>query len=299
MVITARQTKKKLIPYTEFTLLLHQYNKECGLNFVDKTYCLNCNSPLSTAFCGHCGQPKAQRISFSLLLKIMQRGIIEFKSPLIVTFLGLFINPGKVYREYLDGRRATYFNPIRYSFWVLTFSMFITAYLDMPIYELGMFDIEDEKYIFELLGVVKSFTLYLTFFLALVSAACLKIMFRRDKYSISELYIPCLLNISHVFLVAVVLILLGYYTTTYGEIFYAVFSLIYFVWGISHLFQQRTWWTYVKVFCSGILAYVFFAILFAFIAFVTLSVKEGFNEAHNTQTGSEQKEIIENKSAQQ
>ena len=145
------------------------------MNFADETNCLNCNSPLLTDYCGDCGQKKAQRISFSLLLKIMQRGIIEFKSPLIFTFLGLFINPGKVYREYLAGRRATYFNPMRYAFWVLTFAMFVAAYLDVPIYDLGMFNTDDEKnalptYALEIMNLVESTFIYVTFFLALICA---------------------------------------------------------------------------------------------------------------------------------
>jgi len=292
MLITARQTKEKLIPYTEFTLLLHQYNKECSLNFVDTTNCLNCNSPLLTDYCGDCGQQKAQRISFSLLLKIMQRGIIEFKSPLIVTFLGLFINPGKVYREYLAGRRATYFNPIRYAFWLLTLSIFIAAYLDVPIYDLSIFNTEDKKntvstYALEIMSVIESSIIYITFFLALVSAVCLKVFFRHDKYSISELYIPCLLNISQPILIAVVLILSGYYSTVYGQIFYATFSSIYFVWAISHLFHQRTWWTYVKVAFAGVLSYVIFMIIITFITAVTFTINKGFDEAHNAKIESE------------
>lgn len=218
----------------------------------------------------------------------MQRGIIEFKSPLIFTFLGLFINPGKVYREYLAGRRATYFNPMRYAFWVLTFAMFVAAYLDVPLYDLGMFNTDDEKnalptYALEIMNLVESTFIYVTFFLALICAVCLKLFFRRDKYSISELYIPCLFNISQPILIAVLLILSGYYTSVYGLIFYTTFSAIYFVWGISHLFQQITWWTYVKVFLAGVLSYVIFVIMFSFVSFVTWGVKIGFDDAHNAE----------------
>ena len=273
------------------------------MNFSEKTDCLNCGSPLTTDFCGDCGQQKAQRISFSLLLKIMQRGIIEFKSPLIVTFTGLFINPGKVYREYLDGRRATYFNPIRYAFWLLTLSIFVAAYLDVPIYDLGMFSTRDEKNglptnALEIMTLVESSIIYVTFFLALICAVCLKLFFRRNKYTISELYIPCLLNISQPILIALILILLGYYKTIYGQIFYASFSSIYFVWAISHLFQQRTWWTYVKVIFSGMLSFIIFSCMFAVTIAVTFGVNEGFNEAYDAKIQSELNKKTVNESAQ-
>jgi hypothetical protein len=267
--------------------LLHQYNKECGLNFVDKTNCLNCDSPLSTDFCGNCGQEKAQRISFSLLLKIMQRGIIEFKSPLIVTFLGLFINPGKVYREYLNGRRVTYFNPIRYSFWLLTLTLFVAAYFDASILNFGMLSSESEKNslpitALKIMDFIDSSIIYITFFLALISAVLLQFFFRRAKYSISELYIPCLLNVSQVYLIAVMLILFGYYDTVYGQIFYSTISMVYFVWGISHLFSHRTWLTYLKVILSALLSYVVFTMIIGVIVVFTLGIQEGFNAEHNT-----------------
>jgi hypothetical protein len=292
MLITARQTKEKLIPYTEFTLLLHQYNKECGLNFVDTTNCLNCNSPLLTDYCGDCGQQKAQRISFSLLLKIMQRGIIEFKSPLMFTFLGLLINPGKVYREYLDGRRVTYFNPIRYSFWLLTFSLVFATFFGASIINYDMFvtstdgtglPIPTEK----ILQRIDSFVIYITFFNAIICAAFLKLFFRKEKYNITELYIPCLLNLSQMFLVALALILLGYLDTLYGQLFYFISYSIYFIWGISHLFNQRTWLTYVKVLFSGALSFLLFCITFGFLVVFSMGVKEGFDEAHNAKIESE------------
>jgi len=290
--ITARQTKEKLIPYTEFTLLIHQFNKERGLNFVDKTNCLNCNSPLLTDYCGDCGQKKAQRISFSLLIEIMQRGIIEFKSPLIVTLVGLFINPGKVYREYLAGRRATYFNPMRYAFWLLTLSMFVAAYFNVALFNIDVLNFENEKNVFpvsklEIMNVIQSSIVYLTFFYALICAICIKVFFRKGLYSISELYIPCLLNISQVFLILVALILLEYYNTIYGQVLYVIYSTIYFVWGISHLFQQRTWWTYLKVFFAGILSYVLFAIMTISIGYVFFGVKQGFDDAHDAKVTSE------------
>jgi len=271
--------------------LIHQFNKERGLNFLDKTNCLNCNSPLLSDYCGDCGQKKAQRISFSLLLQIMQRGIIEFKSPFIVTFLALFINPGKVYREYLAGRRATYFNPMRYAFWLLTFSMFIAAYLNVPIYDIGLVGTEEDNALprpfLELISLLESSVIYVTFFLALVSAVCLKIFFLHDKYTISELYIPCLYNFTQPTIIIVLLILSGYYTTIYGQFLSSAFSFVYFIWGIGQLFQQRTFWTYLKVFFAGTLSYIFFMIILGFITIVSVGVKQGFDDAHDTKVTSE------------
>jgi len=259
------------------------------VNFSEKTDCLNCDLPLTTAFCGHCGQEKAQRISLSLLLKIMQRVIIEFKSPFIVTFLGLFINPGKVYREYLNGRRATYFNPIRYSFWLITLALLVATYYNASIIDFGVFYTEEEQESnpltkLKLTDFLESSIIYLTFIHALISAACLKLFFRHDKYSISELYIPCLLNFSQVILIAIILISLGLYSSIQGQLFYFFCSTIYFIWGISHLFVKRTWKTYLKVILSGVLSYISFTIIFALLVALTIGVQQ-FNEDTNAPLG--------------
>ena len=258
------------------------------MNFSEKNECLNCGASLTTDFCGNCGQKKAQRISISLLLKIMQQGIIEFKSPFLVTFLGLFTNPGRVYREYLDGRRATYFNPIRYSFWLITIALFVAAYFQTSIINLDTFIKEtNTKSIpvsaLELEDILSSSVIYITFIHAFVCALFLKLFFRKEKYSISEWYIPCLLNFSQIFIVAIGLIFIGYYGSIKGQIFYSVCSTLYFIWGLSHLFEKRTWLTYLKVFAAGVSSFILFSMVFGILVFFTLGVKEGFNTEHTSE----------------
>ena len=258
------------------------------MNFSEKNDCLNCDTPLTADFCGHCGQEKAERISFSLLLKIMQRGIIEFKSPLLVTFFGLFINPGKVYREYLDGKRTTYFNPIRYSFWLITLALFVAAYYSTSIIDFGAFFSEEEQKSnpltkLKLKDFLDSSIIYITFINALISAISLKLFFRKEKYSISELYIPCLLNYSQVFIIAIIMIPIGFYTTIQGQLFYFACATVYFVWGISHLFENRTWKTYFKVIISGILSYIAFSILFGVLVVLNIGMQQFIDDSKSLQ----------------
>ena len=81
------------------------------MDFDAHSDCLNCGEPLATPFCGNCGQRKAVRLTLKELFKVLQRGVLEFRSPLIYTLKMLTINPGRVCYEYVHGKRERYFNP--------------------------------------------------------------------------------------------------------------------------------------------------------------------------------------------
>lgn len=76
--------------------------------------CLNCGTPLAGPFCHYCGQPDKNLLRFfPVLLRELLADFLDFDSRFARTMKPLLFHPGKLTRDYLDGRRFRYTPPLR------------------------------------------------------------------------------------------------------------------------------------------------------------------------------------------
>ena len=100
--------------------------------------CLNCGTTLTGQYCGNCGQRARSRlISIWELMQEAFGDLLELDSRLWRTLIPLTIRPGKLTRDYLEGRRARFMPPFR-TYLVLSIFFFLIAFFD-PREELGIF----------------------------------------------------------------------------------------------------------------------------------------------------------------
>ena len=85
-----------------------------------KTYradrCLNCDTPLDVSdnFCHFCGQKHTSaKLSFSIFFREFFSNLFSYDSRLSHTISALF-RPGKISKDYIEGKRARYANPFRF-----------------------------------------------------------------------------------------------------------------------------------------------------------------------------------------
>ena len=96
----------------------------------DHPDCLNCGTELRGQYCGHCGQRASGRlISLWELLRDAFGDLLELDSRLWRTVIPLLIRPGKLTRDYLEGKRARYMPPFR-MYLVLSIVFFVVAFFD-------------------------------------------------------------------------------------------------------------------------------------------------------------------------
>ena len=99
--------------------------------------CLNCGTPLTGQYCGNCGQRAATRlISIWELIRDAFGDLLDLDSRLWRTLVPLAIRPGRLTRDYLQGRRARFMPPFR-MYLVLSIVFFLLAFFD-PREELGV-----------------------------------------------------------------------------------------------------------------------------------------------------------------
>lgn len=76
--------------------------------------CLNCGTPLQGPFCHYCGQPDKRLIRFfPVLIREFFEDFLELDSRFTRTMRPLLFQPGRLTRDYLDGRRYRYTPPMR------------------------------------------------------------------------------------------------------------------------------------------------------------------------------------------
>src|SRR5210317_1417145 len=76
--------------------------------------CLNCGTDLKGPFCYYCGQPDRNFMRFfPALLRDLMEDLLDLDSRFMRTLKPLLFKPGKLTRDYMNGRRFRYAPPMR------------------------------------------------------------------------------------------------------------------------------------------------------------------------------------------
>ena len=106
--------------------------------------CLNCGTALEGPFCYYCGQPDKNFMRFfPVLLREFMEDFLELDSRFTRTMKPLLFIPGKLTRDYLDGKRFRYTPPLRlYIFSSMVFFI-LAAMLAGDVITIGGHDLSD------------------------------------------------------------------------------------------------------------------------------------------------------------
>ncbi len=91
--------------------------------------CLNCGTMLIGSHCHQCGQAAHVHKTLAAFFRDLVHGVFHFEGKIWRTLPMLAWHPGRLTREYIDGRRASYVSPIALFLFVvfLTFALFNLA----------------------------------------------------------------------------------------------------------------------------------------------------------------------------
>ena len=100
--------------------------------------CLNCGTVLKGPFCYYCGQPDRNFLRFfPVLLRDMLEDLLDLDSRFMRTIKPLLFKPGKLTRDYMEGRRFRYAPPMRlYIFSSIVFFL-LAAFLSSDAISIG------------------------------------------------------------------------------------------------------------------------------------------------------------------
>ena len=99
--------------------------------------CLNCGTVLQGPFCHYCGQPDRNFMRFfPVLLRELLEDFLDFDSRFMRTMKPLLFRPGKLTRDYLDGRRYRYTPPLRLYIFSSIACFFLAAIVTSDSFEI-------------------------------------------------------------------------------------------------------------------------------------------------------------------
>jgi len=98
--------------------------------------CKNCGEPVEKKYCPNCGQKVAiKRLELKHLLHDIPHAIFHVDSGFFYNLKELFIRPGVAIKNYLEGRRQPFFNPITYMAVLLVFNYFAVKVTNLHYYD--------------------------------------------------------------------------------------------------------------------------------------------------------------------
>ena len=237
--------------------------------------CQNCGADVDAKFCSQCGQERQSRISLDKVGKDVYNGLFDFESPFLKTLYFLTVNPSKVYREYIDGARKRYFSPVRYSIWLMTLMVAIAALTDTVLIDFSQFEnkevssnLEFKNLLINFQSMINSLLIPFYFVFAILTTGFIKLLFRREKYTFAELYLPTLLSISHFCLVYSLFILVGFFQNMWAQLILTILSTGYMCWGLTGIYSPLKTSNYFKSFIAIVLGTVSYMFAFSVLSFL-------------------------------
>jgi hypothetical protein len=91
----------------KFSCIFNEHKK------IMPTTCLNCGAEIQQQFCPYCGQNKdVEKFNWHSIVHELTHFFTHIEKGFLNTSLQLLIRPGRVIREYLEGKRKKYHKPV-------------------------------------------------------------------------------------------------------------------------------------------------------------------------------------------
>ncbi|MEO1517393.1 MAG: DUF3667 domain-containing protein [Bacteroidota bacterium] len=245
--------------------------------------CKNCQSVLHGPYCSVCGQKWIdERLTVKRVLSSAISNIFNLEKGLWYTVKMLFISPGQVVRDYVNGRTQPYFPPFRYALIFIALAAF--ANLGLGVYDsqmdqiidqckkIGMYSTpEDEAQGREIMKFMTNFLNFIPFLLLPFLSLSSYVLFKREKWYYAEHMALNTFLLGHVSLLGIFNTLLVYFVPAVLPFFFFLSTAIYIlVYGLCYrqLFKRNLFEGFFLGFFTYLLAFVFFFLTVGVLSFV-------------------------------
>ncbi|HAA12599.1 MAG TPA: hypothetical protein DCE41_13250 [Cytophagales bacterium] len=230
--------------------------------------CLNCGADLHGPYCHVCGQAASVgKVTFRETFEQFLSSAFSLQGPLRRTFRGLLMHPERVYREFIAGKRKTYYQPI--SWFILLTAIYLIIRTLLAFDPLAGQDFSPSGQPSEMGKHIREAAYYMLrninnimFFLVLSTALWLKVFFWR-AYSLAEYAVIGLYVGGMYIILAIIIMLISHlFHLPHGVIQLPLLGILILFHTIS-LFLQRRLGTYIKAIFVAVFSVLFY-ILFSF-----------------------------------
>ena len=242
--------------------------------------CQNCGHHYADAFCSHCGQKTAHRITLKHIGHDLVHAFTHADKGFFFLLKQLFIRPGVVAREYIvEGKRKKYFNPFQYLLIIGSIGVIIAV--NTHLFEKSMAldttatAIEKDN---QIAGIASLFSKYYNFIL-LINIPFLALgsywVFKKHKFNYAEHLTLNTFFVAQVAIFNYVGMLMIYININLGLAFLFVLIpliLTYFSTAYTRFFHERNFRGVLKALLSYFLGIFMQTIVIMIIGFVSFSI---------------------------
>jgi len=235
-------------------------------------YCKNCGAKNEDSYCAQCGQRAAvHKVRFRETFNDLTDNLFSNSAPLPLTVRELVLNPGLLFREYLNGKRKKYYKPI--SFFILStlVYLFVRWVIDFEDYVEIPIGANTKKINLELFSNARDYFFQniksLAFILVFTLAVFMKLFYWRNYVFAEYIAISFYLNGVYSLLATINLFFIKYISPEV-QFLAMVVMCIYFVYAMVSFFHDQRF----KVGSLSLLlywlsygAYVFLAIIISYL----------------------------------
>jgi hypothetical protein len=225
-------------------------------------HCKKCDQEITGTYCANCGQrASVYKVTFKETFNDLADSMFSLSAPLWTTLRLLFTNPGKLLREYLNGRRKRYYKPV--TFFILTTIVYLLCkslldYNPLSSSPQQNSELIDASVMYEAGQYMFAHIDKILFFFVFALALSLKLFFFR-KNSLAEFVAISFYLLGVYTLLSTAKIFIYTYVTHKYEMLPIVLMLFYFSWALVSFFQKKK----LLVFIKGILTYLLGFVLYA------------------------------------
>ncbi len=242
----------------------------------ETNYCKNCGHITHSAYCANCGQRSSvHKVTMRETFEDLADNLFSLSAPIVITIKSLITDPGKLLREYLEGKRKKYYKPI--SFFILTTAvyLFLRWSIGFDIREsINMNEASVQPVDASKINQASYFFFQninsLAFFLVFTMSLALKIFFYR-KYSLVE-YVAVAFYLNGVYsLLATINTFYMKFINPEVQYLAILAMVIYFVYAMIRFLRKKPWLVLVKSVIAFFLSYVgYFILAFGFSYLIVL-----------------------------
>lgn len=241
--------------------------------------CKNCGHKTEAAYCSNCGQRTSVfKVTFRETFNDLVEQLFTLSAPLPVTVKLMVINPGKLFREFLAGRRRRYYKPISFFLLATLLYLFLRWLIDFNTLGQVIGNPSDNPLIeTTLLNQARDFmfkNINNLLFIFVGVLACVMKLFFYKRYKLSEYLAVSFYLVGFYTLLASVNIFYIQYVNRNIQYLASLAMFIYFVYAAVSFFQLRKWVVILKSLVIYLLSYILYLLLAYNFSYLIIAIKQ-------------------------
>ena len=241
--------------------------------------CKNCGSVSGGRYCQTCGQRSSvYKVTFRETFEDLANAMSPVNGPLLITARDLMVSPGKILRNYLEGKRKTYYRPV--SFFLLTTVLYlvIRSLIGFDPFSDTSVVVEggkvDESQLTEARNYMLTNINNLLFIFVFTLGLFLKLFFYR-RYSLAEfLAVSFYLIGVYTLLVTANMFLVQYIEKSLQPLGIGM-MVLYFLYAMASFLQRPLFWVLIKSLLLFMFAFMTYAIGAFALSYAIVLLKHG------------------------